>query len=190
MKMLHQRYFLLYFPFPFLYIFDPFFSTQLFDLAQETELPPADILDVSDSSPAKSRQRATLSEPEANLVATFSQRDPSAQQHLLPHLDRAFFRVFIDTLTAAPNMYCVLSILTLISTNTDHILLIHFFKTTANTSLNAASSSTTNFSYSLQQAQTGSQLWYCTFSFSFLATLSSNLSTRLKLSFVCSTLRC
>lgn len=77
-------------------------------LLKESDIPPAEILDVSDSSPAKSRQQATLSGPEAKLVLAFSQmplRPQSDQHQLLPHLDRPFFNVFIDTLTAAPNMY-------------------------------------------------------------------------------------
>lgn len=72
---------------------------------------PADLVDVSDSSPPQQRQRSILTDPEAHLVATLKEMPPLSLTHdLLPHFDKSLFSVFKSTLKDAPNMYSSLSV--------------------------------------------------------------------------------
>lgn len=78
---------------------------------QATKAPPAEFVEVSDSSPARQRQVAILSPQESTLVAAclqMPQVTPSDPHDLLPHLDKAFFSQFKTTLQAASNMYSVI----------------------------------------------------------------------------------
>lgn len=74
---------------------------------QETKAPPAELVEVSDSSPARQRSVSILSPQESTLVAAFLQMPqvtPSDPHDLLPHLDKAFFNQFKTTLQKASNM--------------------------------------------------------------------------------------
>ncbi|KAG7579271.1 hypothetical protein ISN45_Aa03g034320 [Arabidopsis thaliana x Arabidopsis arenosa] len=62
-----------------------------------------DLVDVSDSSPARSREKPILSEAESFLVAEFLSKPKMEAYQLLPLLKKADYAQFLDTLSSAPN---------------------------------------------------------------------------------------
>ncbi|CAE5967103.1 unnamed protein product [Arabidopsis arenosa] len=62
-----------------------------------------DLVDVSDSSPARSREKPILSEAESFLVAEFLSKPKMEAYQLLPLLKKADYAHFLDTLSSAPN---------------------------------------------------------------------------------------
>ncbi|KAG7536989.1 Ulp1 protease family C-terminal catalytic domain [Arabidopsis suecica] len=68
---------------------------------EDSAVETGDVVDVSDSSPARERKPTSLSDNEAKLVALVSnipQNSPTKQHDLLPRLNKSLFKVFMDTL--------------------------------------------------------------------------------------------
>jgi len=78
-------------------------------------------VDVSDSSPAREREKPTLSEAEVFLVAELLSKSKTGSYELLPSMSKSEFALFRNTLSAAPNTYGYTFILFI--TNTVIILL-------------------------------------------------------------------
>ncbi|CAL9248034.1 unnamed protein product [Arabidopsis halleri] len=73
---------------------------------EDSAVKSGDVVDVSDSSPARERKPTTLSDKEdklVELVLNLSRNSPTKQYDLLPRLDKTFFKVFMDILRKAPH---------------------------------------------------------------------------------------
>ncbi|CAE5974561.1 unnamed protein product [Arabidopsis arenosa] len=73
---------------------------------EDSAVETGDVVDVSDSSPARERKPTSLSDNEAKLVALVSnipQNSPTKQHDLLPRLNKSLFKVFMDTLRKSPH---------------------------------------------------------------------------------------
>ncbi|CAH8267582.1 unnamed protein product [Arabidopsis lyrata] len=73
---------------------------------EDSAVKSGDVVDVSDSSPARERKPTTLSDKEAKLVElvlNLPRNSPTKQYDLLPRLDKTFFKVFMDILRKAPH---------------------------------------------------------------------------------------
>lgn len=62
-----------------------------------------DHVDLSDSSPARSREMSNLSESECKLVRLFLNKEKEQESALLPVVDHSVFDVFQKTLMMYPN---------------------------------------------------------------------------------------
>ncbi|CAD5328428.1 unnamed protein product [Arabidopsis thaliana] len=72
--------------------------------SNSTAREPDQYFELSDSSPARNREKPNLSQAEARLVAEFTSQPILETQALLPTLKKAEYSQFVKTLSSSPNI--------------------------------------------------------------------------------------